>query len=78
MSQFNYCFPISIFHSRQLNNGFNKIHERALRLVHNYNNKLTLNDPLDLGNSVAIHHQKPSYTCKAIFNVKYSLAPDLK
>ena len=32
-SQLNYCPLIWMFHSRQLNNRFNKIHKRALRLV---------------------------------------------
>ena len=32
-SQFNYCPLIWMFHSRQLNNQINEIHDRALRLV---------------------------------------------
>ena len=34
-SQFGYCPLVWMFHSRQLNNRINKIHERALRIVHN-------------------------------------------
>ena len=34
-SQFSYCSLIWMFHSRQLNNRINNLHERALRLVYN-------------------------------------------
>ena len=34
-SQFSYCPPIWMFCSRSLNNLINRIHERALRLIHN-------------------------------------------
>ena len=33
-SQFSYCPLIWMFHSRNLNKKINRIHERALRLVH--------------------------------------------
>ena len=37
-SQFAYCPLIwMMFHNRTLNNRINKLQERALRLVHNYN-----------------------------------------
>ena len=32
-SQFGYCPLVCIFHSRNLNNSINYIHERALRIV---------------------------------------------
>ena len=33
-SQFKYCPLIWMFHSRELNNKINKLHERALRIVY--------------------------------------------
>ena len=36
-SQFSYCPLIWMFHSRNLNNKINKLHERALRLVYKDN-----------------------------------------
>ena len=42
-----------MFHSRQLNNRIDKIHEKALRLVYK-DNKLTFSDLLELDNSVTI------------------------
>ena len=37
-SQFKYCLLIWMFHSRELNNRVNRIHERVLRLVYQDNN----------------------------------------
>ena len=52
-SQFN-CAPlIWMFHSRNLNNKINKLHERALRLVYDDEN-LTCQELLDLDNSMTI------------------------
>ena len=52
-SQFSYCPLIWMFHSRNLNNKINRIHERALRLV--YQNNLSFSELLDLDNSVTVH-----------------------
>ena len=41
-SQFSYCLLIWMFHSRNLNNKINRIHERALRLV--YHNNLSFSE----------------------------------
>ena len=68
-SQFNYCPLIWMFHSRQLNNQINKIHERALRLVYK-DNKLTFNYLLELDNSVAIHQRNLQIHATEIFKVK--------
>ena len=34
ISHFSYCPIVLIFHSRQLNNGINNIHERALQIIY--------------------------------------------
>ena len=55
-SEFNYC-PLSwIFHSRELNNRINRIHERALRLVYQ-DNSLSFAEVLEKDNSVTIHQR---------------------
>ena len=55
-SQLRYCPLVWMFHSRQLNNRINKIHESALHIVYNDFsspfNKLLLKD-----NSVSIHNR---------------------
>ena len=53
-SQFNYCPLIWMFHSRELNNRINRIHERALRLVYQ-DNSLSFTELLEKDNSVTIH-----------------------
>ena len=65
-----------MFHSRQLNNQINKIHERALRQVYK-DNKLTFNDLVKLDNSVAIHQRKLQILATEIFKVKINLAPEI-
>ena len=44
-SQFSYCALIWMFHSRNINDKINRIHERALRLV--YQNNLSFSELLD-------------------------------
>ena len=68
-SQFNYYPLIWMFHSRQLKNRINKIHEKALRLVHK-DNKLIFNDLLELDNSVTIHQSNLQILATEIFKVK--------
>ena len=75
-SQFNYCPLVWMFHSRQLNNLINKIHERALRLLYK-DNKLTFNDLLELDNSVTIHQRNLQILATETFKVKNSLAPEI-
>ena len=38
-SQFKYCPLVWMFHGRQINDKINKLHERAIRVVYNYQNK---------------------------------------
>ena len=50
-----------MFHSRNLNNKINQIHERALKLV--YQNNLSFPELLDLDNSVTVHQKKYASPC---------------
>ena len=54
-SQFSYCPLIWMFHSRNLNNKINRIHEQVLRLV--YQNNLSFSELLDLDNSVKVYQK---------------------
>ena len=67
-SQFSYCPLIWMFHSRNLNNKINRIHERALRLV--YQNNLSFSELLDLDNSVTVHQKKLPVLVTEICKVK--------
>ena len=57
-SQFGYCPPIWMFHSRELNNKTNRIHEKALRIT--YKDKFSIFQELlekDIKKtSLSIHH----------------------
>ena len=65
-SQFSYCRLVWMFHSRGSNERINKIHERALRVVHNDYfsafEELLLKD-----NSVSIHHRNLQVLVTEIF-----------
>ena len=52
-SQLGYCPLVWMFHSRQLNNRINKIHERAIRILYN-DFSSTINELLLKDNSVSI------------------------
>ena len=49
-SQFGYCPLVWMFHSRELNNRINKIHERSLRIVYD-DSKSTFRELLNKYNS---------------------------
>ena len=61
-SQFSYCPLIWMFHSRELNNRINRLHERALILVYK-DPLLAFEELLQKHYSFTIHHrnlQKPA------------------
>ena len=64
-----------MFHSRNLNNKINRIHERALGLV--YQNKLSFSELLDLDKSVTVHQKKLQVLVTEIYKVKNGIAPEL-
>ena len=64
-----------MFHSRNLNNMINRIHERALRLV--YQNNLSLSELLDLNNSVTVQQKNLHVLVTKIYKVKNGIAPDI-
>ena len=74
-SQFSYSPIIWMFHSRKLNNKFNRIHERALRLV--YQKNLNFAVLLDLDNSVTMHQKKLPVLVTEICKVKNGIAADI-
>ena len=75
-SQFNYCSFISMFHSRELNNHINRIHERALRLIYQ-DNSLSFAELLGKDNFVTIYRINLLVLAKEIFKLKNGLAPEI-
>ena len=73
-SQFSYCSLIWMFHSRNLNNKINRIHERALRLV--YHNNLSFSELLHRDNSVTVHQKSLQVLVTEVYKVKNGIAPE--
>ena len=53
ISQFNYCPFVLMFHTKQLNNRINSLHEKTLRVTHQVGNS-SFNELLK---SVSIHYR---------------------
>ena len=74
-SQFSYCPLIWMFHSRNLNNKINRIHEQALRLV--YQNNLSFSELLNLDNSLTVQQKNLQRLVTEIYKVKNGIAPEI-
>ena len=75
-SQFGYCPLVWMFHSRELNNRINRIHERSLRIVYK-NKESTFQQLLDRDKSVTVHHSNIRKLAIEIFKVKNNLSPEI-
>ena len=75
-SQFGYCPLIWMHHSRTLNNGINRLHERALRIVYKEPN-LPFKDLLIKDNTVSIHHRNLQVLVTELYKIKNGIAPTL-
>ena len=71
-SQFGYCPLVWMFHSREMNNRINRIHERSLRIVYK-NKQSTFQELLDRDKSVSVHHSNIRKLAIEIFKVKNNL-----
>ena len=60
ISQLNYCPLVWMLHTKQLNNGINSLHERALRVTYQDRNS-TFSELLNLDKSVSIHYRNIRY-----------------
>ena len=56
ISLFNYCPLVWMFHTKQLNNRINSLHENALRVAYQDRNS-SFNELLKLDKSVSIHYR---------------------
>ena len=75
-SQFSYCPLIWMFHSRELNNRINRLHERALRLVYK-DSILTFEELLQKDNSFTIHHRNLQKLATEMYKTINNLSPVL-
>ena len=75
-AQFNYCPIIWMFHSRNLNNKINRLHERCLRMI--YNDKVsTFEELLNKDNSVSIHHSNIHALAIEMYKVANDMSPEI-
>ena len=75
-SQFGYCPLVRMFHSRDLNNKINSLHERALTVTHG-NRSSSFEDLLKKDNPVSIHHRNIQALVTEMFKVKNNIAPEI-
>ena len=75
-SHFSYCPLVWMFHSKEINNKINRIHERSLRLV--YSDKTsTFKELLDKDKSVSVHHKNIQVLATEIYKTVNGLAPTI-
>ena len=73
-SEFGYCPLIWMFHSRKLNSRIHKLHERALRMVHqDYVSSFT--EFLEKDKTATIHNRNIQLLATELFKVKNGLSP---
>ena len=75
-AQFSYCPLTWMFHSRNLNNKTNKLHERCLRIVYS-NNTSSYEDFLETDNSVSIHTQNLQSLAIELYKIVNGFSPDI-
>ena len=74
--QFNYCPLVWMFHTKQLNNRINSLHESALRVTYQDRNS-SFRELLNLDKSVFIYYRNIKYLLTEINKVKMSLSPPI-
>ena len=76
ISQFHYCPLVWMFHTKQLNNRINSLHEKALTATYQDGNS-SFNELLNLEKSVSIHYRNTKYLLTEITRVKMGLSPPI-
>ena len=76
ISQFNYCPLVWMFHTKQLNNRINSLHEKALRVTYQDRNS-SFSELLNLDKSVSIHYRNIKYLLTEIYQVKIGISPPI-
>ena len=74
ISQFNYCSLVWVFHTKQLNNRINSLHEKALRVTYQDRNS-SFSELLNLDKFVSFHYRNIKYLLTEIYkaNIFFSL-----
>ena len=75
LSQFSYCPRVWMFHSKTINQGINRIHERALRLSYDYTS--TFKHLFELDKSITIHVRNLQMISIEMYKIVNGLASDI-
>ena len=76
IAQFNYFPLVWMFHSKQLNNRINSLHEKALRITYQ-GRKSSFSELLNLHKSISIHYRNIKHLLMEIYKVKMGLSPPI-
>ena len=76
VSQFSYCTLVWMFHTKELNNRTNSLHEKTLSLAYQNRNS-SFHELLKLDKSVFIHYRNLQYLLTEIYKVKMGLSPPI-
>ena len=76
LSQSNYCPLVWMFHSRELNNRINRIHERALRLAYRVHSS-SFHELLIKDGSVTIHNRNLQILVTEIYKFLNGISPKI-
>ena len=75
-SQFGYCPLVWMFHSKQINNRINRLHERSLRITYNDYHS-TFQDLLIKDKSVSIHQRNLQVFATLLYKVINNLSAQI-
>ena len=75
-SQFSYCPPVWMCHSRTNNSKINRLHERCLRLVYN-DKQSSFNELLEKDGSVSIHTRNIKILATEMYKLVNNLSPPI-
>ena len=66
-----------MFHSRKMDHRMNSIHKRALKLVYQDSQNLTVQELLAKDKSISVHQKNLQFLATEIFKSKMGVSPEL-
>ena len=66
-----------MFHSRKMDHRINSIHKRALKLVYQDSQNLTVQELLAKDKSISVHQKNLQFLATEIFKSKMGVSPEL-
>ena len=66
-----------MFHSRKMDHRMNSIHKRALKLIYQDSQNLTVQELLAKDKSISVHQKNLQFLATEIFKSKMGVSPEL-